>query len=147
MQRTSRTALAALGFIILAAASPAAAGICVWSCQQNPSGSWAYWFSRALSDCPVTDCLPRNGQSPSGTPCDPGDPDIPGDCRNTPVKEEHGEDLFFGSDGSRRSVPAAPCAGAGGLQSSQTAPEHRMYWPDRCGECSPVGGVQWLVGR
>lgn len=59
----------------------ARAGICVWSCQQNPSGSWAYWFSRALSDCAVTDCLPRGGSSPSGTPCDPGDPDIPGDCR------------------------------------------------------------------
>lgn len=137
MQRSLRTALAALGFIILAAASPAAAGICVWSCQQNPSGSWAYWFSRALSDCPVTDCLPRNGSSPSGTPCDPGDPDIPGDCRAKPVKGEADVDIIFGSEGSRRSAPTAPCAGAGGPQSIQPAPEQRMsWWPDRCGECS-----------
>jgi hypothetical protein len=59
----------------------AGAGICVWSCQQNPSGSWAYWFARNLSDCAVTDCLPRGGSSPSGTACTQGDPDIPGDCR------------------------------------------------------------------
>jgi hypothetical protein len=62
------------------AAFAAAAGVCVWSCQQNPSGSWSYWFARALSDCPVTDCIP-NGSSPSGTPCTQGDPDIPGTCR------------------------------------------------------------------
>lgn len=58
-------------------------GICVWSCQQNPSGSWSYWFARNLSDCAVTSCQPRGGSSPSGTPCDPGDPDIPGDCSTT----------------------------------------------------------------
>jgi hypothetical protein len=56
-------------------------GICVWSCQMNLSGSYAYWFSRPLSDCAAPDCLPRGGSSPSGTACDPGDPDIPGDCR------------------------------------------------------------------
>ena len=70
-----------LAGVLLSTFGIAKAGICVWSCQQNPSGSYAYWFSRALSDCAVTDCLPRNGNSPSGTPCDPGDPDIPGDCR------------------------------------------------------------------
>ncbi|HZZ18411.1 MAG TPA: hypothetical protein VFE25_03530 [Opitutaceae bacterium] len=68
-------------FSATTAPAPAPAGICVWNCQMNPSGSYAYWFSRALSDCPVTDCLPRGGSSPSGTACDPGDPDIPGDCR------------------------------------------------------------------
>jgi hypothetical protein len=78
---------------ILLSAFAASGGICVWSCQQNPSGSYAYWFSRALSDCPVTDCLPRNGSSPSGTACNPGDPDIPGDCR-TAVKDED-QPLFF----------------------------------------------------
>ena len=138
MQRVSSgAALAILGLIILAAASPAAAGICVWSCQQNPSGSWSYWFARNLSDCPVTDCLPRNGSSPSGTPCDPGDPDIPGDCRDTVVIGVDDADPLFGSDGSLRSAPAAPCAGAKGLQNPQTTPEQRMvWWPDLCGECS-----------
>jgi len=69
--------------ITLLAGSAAFAGnVCVWSCQQNPSGSWAYWFARTLSDCAVTDCLP-NGSSPSGTACTQGDPDIPGTCRAT----------------------------------------------------------------
>jgi hypothetical protein len=74
---------------ILLGAFGASGGVCVWSCQRNPSGSYAYWFSRPLSDCPVTDCLPRNGSSPSGTPCDPGDPDIPGDCRTAVQDEDH----------------------------------------------------------
>jgi hypothetical protein len=71
-----------------ALAVPAPAGICVWSCQMNPSGSWAYWFARNLSDCAVTDCLPRGGTSPSGTACTSGDPDIPGDCR-AKATEDH----------------------------------------------------------
>ncbi len=95
-------ALAALG-VIMAAATPASAGICVWSCQQNPSGSWSYWFARNLSDCPVTDCLPRNGSSPSGTACDPGDPDIPGDCRQKAVLGKEEVAPLFGGDRPPRS--------------------------------------------
>ncbi|HVR99836.1 MAG TPA: hypothetical protein VMW27_24645 [Thermoanaerobaculia bacterium] len=140
MQRLSFGAvLAALGvIIILTTTTPAAAaGICVWSCQQNPSGSWSYWFARNLSDCPVTDCLPRNGSSPSGTPCDPGDPDIPGDCRQKVGIGKDEVDPLFGGDASSRSVPAAPCAGAKALQNPQTTPDHRMaWWPDLCGACS-----------
>jgi hypothetical protein len=57
------------------------AAVCVWSCQYNPSfGTWKYWFAPALSACPVTKCQPRGGSSPSGTVCNQGDPDIPGDC-------------------------------------------------------------------
>ncbi|PYQ58527.1 MAG: hypothetical protein DMF53_20245 [Acidobacteria bacterium] len=82
-----------LAGVLLSTFATAKAGICVWSCQQNPSGSYAYWFSRALSDCAVTDCLPRGGSSPSGTPCDPGDPDIPGDCRTAVQTDE--QPLFF----------------------------------------------------
>jgi len=130
-------ALAALGVIILATATPATAGICVWSCQQNPSGSWSYWFARNLSDCPVTDCLPRNGASPSGTPCDPGDPDIPGDCRQKGVIGTDEVPPFFSGDASLRSAPAAPCAGAKALQNPQATPEPRgAWWPDLCGACS-----------
>ncbi|HEY0557158.1 MAG TPA: hypothetical protein VGG20_23085 [Thermoanaerobaculia bacterium] len=72
-----------------ALAVPAPAGICVWSCQMNLSGSWAYWFARNLSNCAAPDCLPRGGTSPSGTACTSGDPDIPGDCRATPVTTEN----------------------------------------------------------
>ena len=58
-----------------------AGGVCVWSCQYNPNfDSWKYWFAPNLSSCPVTQCQPRNGSSPSGTLCNQGDPDIPGDC-------------------------------------------------------------------
>jgi len=137
LQRLSfGSAFTALSIIILATATPAAAaGVCVWSCQQNPSGSWSYWFARNLSDCPVTDCLPRNGSSPSGTPCDPGDPDIPGDCRQEVVIGT--DEPLFGGDASLRSAPAAPCAAAKALQKPQTTPESRMaWWPDLCGACS-----------
>jgi hypothetical protein len=55
--------------------------VCVWSCQYNTNfGTWKYWFAPHLSSCPVTQCQPRNGNSPSGTPCNQGDPDIPGTC-------------------------------------------------------------------
>jgi hypothetical protein len=82
MQKSSRTALAVLGFVILVAASPG------------------------------------HGQNPT-------------------VQGAHDVKLIFGSDGSLRSVPASPCAGVGGLQTSQPAPARRMsWWPDRCSECS-----------
>lgn len=138
MQRLSfGAALAALCVIIMTAATPASAGICVWSCQQNPSGSWSYWFARNLSDCPVTDCLPRNGSSPSGTACDPGDPDIPGDCRQKAVLDNEEVAPLFGGDASLRSAAAAPCVGAKALQNPQTTPERRLaWWPDLCGACS-----------
>src|SRR5262249_19842772 len=59
----------------------AAGRVCGWSCQYNPNfGTWKYWFAPNLSSCPVTQCQPRSGSSPSGTPCNQGDPDIPGDC-------------------------------------------------------------------
>jgi hypothetical protein len=77
-------------FAALAGPAAAPAGICVWSCQMNLIGSYAYWFSRPLSDCAAPDCLPRGGSSPSGTACDPGDPDIPGDCRAAVSTEDQG---------------------------------------------------------
>jgi len=58
-----------------------AKAVCVWSCQYNPNfGTWKYWFAPSLSACTVNKCQPRGGSSPSGTACNQGDPDIPGDC-------------------------------------------------------------------
>ena len=61
--------------------SAPAGRVCVWSCQYNPNfGTWKYWFAPNLSSCPVTQCQPRGGSSPSGTTSYQGAPDIPGDC-------------------------------------------------------------------
>ncbi|MFY9823420.1 MAG: hypothetical protein WAM82_18710 [Thermoanaerobaculia bacterium] len=78
----------ALIALLLAAAVPAFSNqaqgrVCVWSCQCSPNGVCAYWFAPLLSSCPVTQCT-RAGGSPSGTPCTPPAPDIPGVCQAPP---------------------------------------------------------------
>jgi hypothetical protein len=83
-RRLASTLVAFAALVLLSAPSLAAQGrVCVWSCQCSPNNVCAYWFAPALSSCPVTQCT-RAGGSPSGTPCTPGDPDIPGTCPAPP---------------------------------------------------------------